>query len=61
MITTIYIAINTVRTYINSRTYVAFITFKQFCSEQPKSTSGQPSLSVSNPQKPLLPMKGELH
>ena len=33
-----------------------FITLKQLSSKHPRSSSGQPSLSVSKPQKPLLPI-----
>ena len=40
---------------------VTHTTLEQLSCEQPKSTSGHPSVSVSNPQKPSLPMKGELH
>ena len=42
-------------------TVSANLTILQFDSVHPKPSSGQPSLSVSSPQKPLLPTKGELH
>ena len=39
----------------------AYTTFEQLDCEHPKSSSGQPSLSVSSPQNPSLPIKGEVH
>ena len=63
--TYIYIYIYIYTTYVhtahtNTHKYTHSTLWQLGC-EHPKSTSGQPSLSVSSPQNPSLPIKGELH